>query len=475
MSILHGVNANRADTSYASTVSTVSGIPIYFGCAPVHTAQGYTGKVLLARSLGEAKAALGYSDAWRDSAGPKWSLCEAMYAHFVLFGASPAIFYNLFDPATHKTSVAAESVAVTDHAAKLPIDVVSVNSVKNGNTPLAKDTDYSVFYDGEYCVIELIKTGEGYSSQSLTVDYDSASVSSVESADVTAALERIVDCKTALGVVPDLICAPGYSDAPTVAGVMAAKAALIGNLYRAKAVCDIPTSVGEIAGLKAYKEENGYDDSNVIPCWLDYRIGDRIFHMSTLACGMMASLDAENGCPSESPSNIEIPGGATGIDGGDSVFVEKILTIDEADIVSVGAGVVSAINFDGWRLWGNYMGCFPGETDVAKKFICTSRMQDFLCNMFINAFFSRVDRKLTRALIDSVVNEYNAWLNGLTTDGHLYGGEVSYVDGNNSTDDLLAGRFRLNARSASPVPAEQINMDAQYDVDILVAALSAAQ
>ena len=474
MSVLHGVNANRADTSYHVKAKTTSGIPIYFGCAPVHTAGGFTGKVQLAKNFAEAKALLGYSDAWKDGLSPKWSLCEAIYSHFVLFGASPALFYNLFDPATHKSAVAEAAKTVTDHAVKLPLDCVNVTSVKDDGTALVKGTDYDVFYDGENCVIELISGGDHYSATSLTVAYDGAVFTAINAAAVETALAKIDECKTLLGVVPDLICAPGWSNTPSVAAVMAAKAAKFGNLYRAKAVVDIPTaSVTAVSGLKTYKQANGYDDNNVIPYWLDYKIGNKIFHLSTIACGVMATIDSENGCPSASPSNVAIPSGVTGIDGGGSGFTEKILTLEEADAVSVTAGVGSAINFDGWRLWGNYTGGGNEESDVAKKFICTSRMQDFLCNHFVDDFYTSIDRPLTPALIDSVVNEYNAWLNGLASDGHLYGGEISYIEDNNSTDDLINGHFRLDAKSASPVPAQRIDMVAEYDVDILVAAFSA--
>lgn len=473
MAILHGVNAKRADTSYNITAQTPSGIPIFFGCAPVHTAKGYTGKVQLIRNFAEAKEQLGYSGAWRNGTAPKWSLCEAMYSHFVLFGASPAIFYNLFDPATHKSAVAAASKTVADHAVKLPLDCVGVTSVKDDDTDLVEGTDYEVFYDGEDCVIELISTSTHYAAESLTVAYNEATFTAITSAVVEAALEKIEECKTLLGVVPDLICAPGWSSTPSVAAVMAAKAASISDLYRAKAVADIPTSVTDPANLKTYKQTNGYDDENILPYWPEYKIGDKVFHMATLAVGAMASLDAGNGCPSASPSNIAIPGGVTGFDAGVAGFIEKVLTLTEADTVSVTAGVCTAINFNGWRLWGNYTGCGKEETDVAKRFICTARMQDFLCNRFVDMFFTAVDRPLTPALIDSIVNEYNAWLNGLAHDGHLYGGEIAYIEDNNSTDDLLAGHFRLDVKTASPVPAEQINMVAEYDVDILVAAFSA--
>ena len=79
------------------------------------------------------------------------------------------------------------------------------------------------------------------------------------------------------------------------------------------------------------------------------------------------------------------------------------LTVLKADSVSYYAGVVTAINFGGWRIWGNYTGCFPGNSDPAYAFICCARMMDFLSNTFVNTFWSFIDRPMNRVLIDAIV------------------------------------------------------------------------
>ena len=99
-------------------------------------------------------------------------------------------------------------------------------------------------------------------------------------------------------------------------------------------------------------------------------------------------------------------------------------------------------------------------------------MLDFVCNTFVSTYWGYVDKPLTRVLIDAIVNSFNAWLNGLTHEGKLYGGQIQYIPDNNSTTDLLAGKFRLDTKMASPVPAQQINMYAEYDVAMLTAALN---
>jgi phage tail sheath protein FI len=99
-------------------------------------------------------------------------------------------------------------------------------------------------------------------------------------------------------------------------------------------------------------------------------------------------------------------------------------------------------------------------------------MMDWLCNTFVNRFWAKLSKPLTRVMIDSIVNEYNSWMNGLTSEGKLYGGEIEYVEAANPISDLIAGKFKLHTKMASPSPAERIDMSVEYDIDYLTAAFA---
>ena len=99
-------------------------------------------------------------------------------------------------------------------------------------------------------------------------------------------------------------------------------------------------------------------------------------------------------------------------------------------------------------------------------------MMDFICNTFVNTFWFYVDRPLTSVLVDAIVNNFNSWLAGLTGEGALLGGEIAYVGDNNPTGELLAGKFRLDARAAAPVPAQRIDFVVEFDAELLVSALN---
>ena len=470
----HGINAKKAETNFVEANEIRVGIPFFIGAWPCHTAGGYTGKPQLIRTYAEAVAAGGYSDDWKDaSKNPKWTLCEAVFSHFKVFGQSPAVFFNVFDPATNKSAVTAADKSVTDHCVKLPDEAIIDSGlvVKDDDTTLVLGTDYEAAYDGGYLVITL-KAGSHYSATTLNIAYNTIDLSGITATTITTAIEKVEGCKSLLGLVPDLICIPGWSQTPAVAAVMATKAASINGMYRAKAVVDLDTSASgadTYEDVATYKTANGYTDENMIVCWPLVTLDSKVFDFSVIMCGLIAQTDAENdGIPSASPSNRDLP-----IDGCvNKAGAEITLNVDHADVVSYTDGVVTALNFDGWKSWGNYTAVGPTESDVAKKFICTNRMHDFICNVFVDMFWSYLDRPLTRVLIDAIVNEFNSYLTALTASGDLCGGEIAFVDTNNPADDLLAGKFRLDTKMASPVPAQQINMVAEFDVDILVGAFN---
>jgi phage tail sheath protein FI len=339
---------------------------------------------------------------------------------------------------------------------------------------LVRDTDYEIVWEGESFVISLLSGRPCYTDTTITLSaYDVVSLSAITATTIEAAIEEIDACKGLFGVVPDLICCPGWSQTPAVAAVMAAKAPNIDGLFKAKAVVDIDTdsSTGAVSyeEVLAWKTTNGYTDVDMIVCWPLVKAGAYVFDMSVILCGILARTDSgNNDCPYESPSNKSIAISGMCVKAGTDIN----LTPAEADIISYSAGVVTALNFDGWVSWGNRAGCWPGSTNAFEYFNSNSRMMDWLCNTFVNRFWAKLSKPLTRVMIDSIVNEYNSWMNGLTSEGKLYGGEIEYVEAANPISDLIAGKFKLHTKMASPSPAERIDMSVEYDIDYLTAAFA---
>lgn len=470
----HGIYVSEQATSVGTPVVVKSSIPFVIGSAPVQSAESpaKVGVPALCMSFEEAKEKLGYSEKWDN-----YNLCEFMYSHFMLYECQPVIFVNLLDPATMKEAVAVADKEVTNHKIALPIEAINDETLvvkAQGGTgdPYEKDTDYEVYYSGEYCYIELLSTGSAYAETSLNVAYNKVTPASVNATAVATGLEAIEQCMSTLGIVPDIICAPGFSENTAVAAAMATKAAGINGMFKAKALIDISTAADggadDYSEVVELKTTNNFTDENEIVCWPLLKLGTRVFHMSTQLAGLMAQVDTLNGgCPYESPSNKPFKCDSMVVAAG----TEVNLILAQANILNAG-GVVTALNFMGsLNCWGNYTACYPVNTDVKDYFIPVSRMFDWVGNTLINTFWSKLDKPMNRRLIDTVIDSSNIWLNGLIGSGYVLGARAEFKESENPLDNLMAGIMKVHLYMTPPSPAQEIDFVLEYDANYVTSAL----
>lgn len=470
----HGVIISEQATSVSTPAVAESGIPFFIGAAPIQSAESPATLVdpVLCTSWDEALEKLGYSEDWS-----KYQLCEAMYSHFMLFQCQPAIFVNLLDPATMKSAVGATDKAVTNHKVELPIEAMDtaalvVKAAGGAGAAYVKDTDYIVYYLGEKLIVELLSTGGHYAEASLNIAYDAVTPASVNVAAVAAGMENIEKCLTTIGVVPDIIAAPGFSDNTSVAAVMATKAAGINGMFKAKALIDISSASAGGADkydeVVALKGTNNFTDANEILCWPLLKLGARTFHMATQLAGLMAQVDTKaGGVPYESPSNKGFKCDSMV----NAAGTEIKLTLAQANTLNAG-GIVTAINFlNGWVAWGNYTACYPGNTDPKDYYIPISRMFDWVGNTEIRTFWAKLDKPQNRRLIDSIMDANNIWLNGLTGQGYFHGARAEFIEGENPLADLLAGKIKIHNYLAPPGPLQELDFVLEYDASYVTAAL----
>ena len=481
-----GVHVFEKATSVQTPKVATVGIPFVVGTAPVQSAAkpAKSNVPVLVTSWDEAVEKLGFSYDWES-----YTLCEFMYSHLQLFGAQPVIFCNINDPASMKREEAAADYTVADHRVAVSVDAIADTikvSVAEGagetaaTRALERDTDYSILYDRDdtdtyVCIVELLEDGSAYNAETVSVAYSAADPKTATVADVVDGVAQVDACLTAVGLVPDLIAAPGWSHNTVVAAVMATKAAAINGLFKGKAVIDADSGedgVTEYSQLSGYKNKNNFVDVDQIICWPMVQLGDYRFHLSTQLCGLMATVDAGNrGIPYESPSNKNLKMDACVLKDGTPVN----LTWNQVDLIAGSWGVVTAVNFldSGWVAKGNYTACSPGNTDVKDQFIPVSRMFDFIGNTLIRTFWSKLDKPMTPALRDSILQTCNIWLGGLTGGGYLYGARAEMLAEENPLTSLLDGIITLHIYNAPPVPAQEIDFILEYDVSYMETALAA--
>ena len=464
-----GVHVYEQATAVSTPAVAQVGIPFVVGTAPVHTAENpaKANVPVLVTSWKEAVQKLGYSEDWKT-----YTLCEFMYSHFQLYGCQPVIFCNVLDTAKAKSDAAAKDYTVTNHKAVLPFELTNP-VVKFGESTLTVDEDYTVFYDDGACIVELLSSGTAYNAETLNIAGTSITPDTISSTDIVEGLGVIDSCMSMAGIVPDLICAPGYSHISTVAAIMATKAAGINGLFRAKAIIDVDCStsgVKEYSELTPWKNNNNVVDENQILCWPMVKMGDHIFHMSTQLAGLMASVDAGNaGVPYESPSNKNYKmDGCCLADG-----TEVNLTYEQVNMIS-SYGIVTALNFMGmgWTCRNNYTACYPANTDVKDYFIPVSRMFDWVANTVIRTFWHKLDKPMMPRLIDNVLDTCNIWLNGLVGSEYLLGARAEIISDENPTTDLTAGIIRVHIYMTPPSPMQQCDFTLEYDANYVAAAFA---
>ena len=470
----HAVIVREVATSVSTPATVETGIPFIVGLAPVHNAESPAGVgvPVLVHNYAEFVSKLGWSDDW-----DTYNLCEFAYAHFKLYGQSPAIFCNLLNPATMKSAVAAADKDVTSKKVVLTVSAIDddglVVKAQGGNgTAYVKDTDYSVYFneDGKLTV-EALPDGACYSATKLNIAYNEVTPASVTASSVASGFEAVDLCMTTLGLIPDLLVSPGFSENSTVAAIMATKAAGINGMFKAKALIDVSTAASggadaydEVVGIKT---SNNFSDKNQIVCWPMVKLGDLKFHLSSHIAGIIARTDYEYAAPYVSPSNKDLKCDTLIVAAG----TEVILSLDQANYLNAN-GVTTALNFMGdFKAWGNYTACYPSVQDVKDCFIPVNRMFDWVGNTLIKTFWYKLDEAMNRRLIDSILDSANIWLNGLIGSGYLLGARVEMLENENPLTDLMAGIVRLHVYITPPSPAQEIDFTLEYDVSYVEAAL----
>jgi phage tail sheath protein FI len=89
------------------------------------------------------------------------------------------------------------------------------------------------------------------------------------------------------------------------------------------------------------------------------------------------------------------------------------------------------------------------------------------------SYWSYVDRKLTRRLIDAILQGVNDWLNGLTAEEKILGGRVELLEEENSLTALMAGKAKFHIYITPPSPLEKLEYVLEYDVSYLSGLLAA--
>ena len=462
MSVRHGIYVQERPTAIVVPQSVQSGIPFVIGASPIQSAEtpAALGVPVLCRSFSEFQRKFGYSDDYE-----KYPLCEFAYVYFVIFGQRPMIACNLLDPSTMNTSVAAADIDVSAHRAELPLEAIDdtnlvVKSTSSGSA-LTKGTDYAVVYAGEKCYVEVLSGGSVYSNSKLNIAYKKVTAASVNASAVATGLSAIDLCPTKLGMIPNILAAPGYSQNATVAAAMALKANAIAGMFKAVCVVDLDaSSVTTVSG--AVTAAAGLTDKTQIVCWPMVGMNGVKFHLSSCIAARIAATDVSTGnIPARSPSNQDLHCDSLILASG----TEVNLSLADADTLNAG-GVVTAINFLAtFKSFGNYTAAQPGSSDPKDTFIAFVRMFAYINNLTIQLLWNKLDEPLDFCLLDSLTDELNERLGAIVGAGYLLGARAEFIQDENPVEDLTEGIARIHIFITPAAPWQEGDFLIEYDAE----------
>lgn len=486
----HGVSVTERATSLTTPVESSAALQVIFGTAPIHLLDdpaAAVNKPILCYSFAECQNNFGYSDDFEN-----FTLCQSMDYCFRVFNVAPIILVNVLDPnkSTHTTANAEEDVTVlADGTAKYAKQYVLLNTlvVKNAETPLTAGEDYIAEHAEDGTVTLTILDETAAEAETLKVSSKSLKPDGVTMADIVGGVDASTGAETGielirqiyprLGMTSGLILAPGWSHLPVVAAAMQAKTDGINGVFRAEAYIDISTDPEEngaavYSDVKTAKEKLGVTSAFAAPLWPMVAVGDKRYYYSAAFGALTAYTDStHDDVPYASPSNKDLRCTGTVLHDGTEVLLDQ----QQANDAINANGVITAINVNGWKSWGNNTAAYPSSTDPKDRWLAVRRFFNWDANNFILTYFQKVDEPGNRRLIQSVVDSQNIKGNGYVARDYCAGYKTEFRADENPTTNLLDGHLTTHTYLAPYIPSEYIENINEYDVSALETALTGGE
>ena len=452
---LHGAYGQITGASTKATARSRNAI-VYVGTAPVHTVEGGAKNVnrpMVVNDMSEARKYFGMSYEWE-----KYTLCEAVHAHFSLKEVGPLILINVLDPATHK-STDSGTVSLTPENGKVRIvnagDIILESVAVSGKE---KGTDYKVTYDHTKGVITLAESRVGgLGDGALTITYDSVDVSKVTENDVIGSsdgdglntgLFAVKNVYQETGYIPSFLLCPGYSGVKAVHTAMINNSRKINGHWDAYVLADIPIADSEgdavtLSTAKTWKDQNGYNCENETVYFpLAKGTDGNIYHLSVLAAAnLQVLMSQQDGIPYKTASNTEcsiIENLYLGEDSlgrvyDDALINEKLCKNGIASAAYVGGS---------WRIWGAHSADYVyGEEESPAASETNRMMLQYISNDFQHRRSGDVDKPMTANDIKMLVSEEQSRLDSLVKTGALAYGKVVFNADAERMEDIMNGDY----------------------------------
>ncbi len=462
-SYLHGVETIEVEKGIRpvrQVKTAVIGIPVIAPIYELATEYKSVNDLKIIRNMNDAATYFG-----SDKDGyTAYKTFEAIFNQ----GYGTVIAINVFNPATHKTSVENASKTFADNKITLGHEGVANIVIKDetATTTYTETDDYTV----DYVTGEVTRVADGSITETETVlvNYDYADPSKVTKDDIIGAeaaglrtgVYAFKDAFSKFGYNPKILIAPEFSHNTEVWSAMLP----IAETLRAVVLADLAAGLTPQQAIEARSTTHNSSSDRLIICYPRVKTSTdgTTQPLSTFVAGVMAAKDIKEGYHC-SPSNTEIKG---------IIGLERALTASINDPTSEvnmlnEAGIMTVFNSfgSGYRTWGNRSAAYPTVTHP-KNFINVRRTADVVDESIEYYSFQYIDRNINNALIDAIVESSNSFIRTLIGRGALVGGECWFDKDQNPDEEMASGHLTFERDIMPPVPAERISYRSSINVEL---------
>ncbi|HEY4533854.1 MAG: phage tail sheath family protein [Fusobacterium necrophorum] len=468
----HGVYGSETPSKIRGIV-TVNTPTFVVGTAPINMGDmENVNKVQIIYNIEEAMKYFG------GTSDLNFTISEVLDTHLNIFGASPVVCVNVLDPKRHKTShTEGEAEGLTLVEKKVTLSkkgilpkTLKVTNIENSQQISTEKVSYQFDIDGKMTIeVQQIE------AKKVKVEYEFLDPSKVTKEDIIGGIDPTTLERKGLAcvdqvfskysMIPGSIIAPGYSHEAEVKAIIDAKASMVSGKYESMGIIDLKDTLKYGEAVEEKKKIN-FIDEDLILCYGKIRLGEKIYHQSSMLAALIAKTDNKNeGIPYESPSNLDIKGQALVYKNAEGVYEDIDLEEEQANLLNAN-GITTAIRrTNGFVSWGNRTSLYQpgGSTDPKDIWICAKRMFKFIGNTLVLNTSQDVDRPMTYTRAETIMNTINIFLAGLTSAEKLYGGRIKFNKEENPETSVLEGKFKWHVYLGTVIPAETLHFVREFD------------
>lgn len=343
-------------------------------------------------------------------------------------------------------------------------------------TTYTEGTDYTV---NAYGLLTRLNSGSMTAGQTLIFDYDV--FDGITAADIIGTavpregLYQFEEALTAYGYMPTIWIAPNYMQE---VGVLAAMQTFA-DTYGGVIFVDCPEG-DDIAALTSARSAGSGDvidisDERVALLYpfvsvYSPAINDtELRPMSPFAAGYQSKIDRLEGpqIPLGNWHNNGVQQPLKGI-----VGIERTITFNPNRDITSDANTLASMQVftirSGNVLWGDRSTAKRDSTAVT-TFLSVRRVMDLIKNSIIAGALQFIGRPINKLLIDSILQNGNAYLASLVQDGWIVKGTMVFNLADNPDTEIALGNLTFALTVIPSVPAEQVN----YNMNVTVTGLGA--